>query len=66
MKRKIVVDTGEVKQIAHLQSCTEQMVYLSLRFKKNSPLARRIRKLALLRGGIDTDALVRANEGGAA
>jgi hypothetical protein len=66
MKRKIMVDKGEVKQIARLIGCTGQMVYSSLSFKKNSLLARKIRKLALLRGGIDTDVLLRVNEGGAA
>jgi hypothetical protein len=55
MKRRIVIERGEGKQLAKLFECSEQMVYYSLCFKKNSLLARKIRKAALERGGLDTD-----------
>lgn len=53
MKRKIVVEHGEVRAIARLMECTPEMVSHSLSFRKNSPLAQRIRRMALLRGGIE-------------
>jgi hypothetical protein len=57
MKRRIVVEHGEVKQIALLMNCTVQMVNGALAFRKNSFLARKIRKIAIERGGIDTEIL---------
>jgi hypothetical protein len=57
MKRKIVIDRGEGKKLAKLFGCTAQMVSYSLTFRKNSLLARKIRKAALENGGIDTDKL---------
>lgn len=50
MKRKVVVDYGEQKTIANLMHCTPEMVSHSLSFRKNSKLARSIRKLAIERG----------------
>lgn len=54
MKRKIVTSYGETKAIAKLLGCSREMVSYALCFHKNSLLARKIRKLAVERGGIDT------------
>ncbi|WP_294549608.1 ArsR family transcriptional regulator [uncultured Bacteroides sp.] len=51
MKARIVVEYGEVSKIAGLLGCSPEMVTHSLAFRKNSKLARSIRKLALERGG---------------
>lgn len=51
MKARIVVEYGEVTKIATLLGCTPEMVTHSLAFRKNSKLARSIRKMALERGG---------------
>ena len=51
MKARIVVEYGEVRKIAGLLGCSPEMVTHSLAFRKNSKLARSIRKLALDRGG---------------
>ena len=51
MKVRIVVEYGEVSKIAGLLGCSPEMVTHSLAFRKNSKLARSIRKLALDRGG---------------
>lgn len=51
MKARIVVEYGEVSKIAGLLGCSPEMVTHSLAFRKNSKLARSIRKLALDRGG---------------
>jgi hypothetical protein len=63
MKRKILVPYGEGLQIAKIAGCTKEMVYHSLSFKKNSFLARKIRKIAVERGGIDTGELVQEKKG---
>lgn len=52
MKARIVVEYGEVSKIAGLLGCSPEMVTHSLAFRKNSKLARSIRKLALDRGGL--------------
>ena len=59
MKRKVVVDYGEQKTIANLMHCTPEMVSHSLSFRKNSKLARSIRKLAIERGGIEVGGALR-------
>ena len=51
MKERIVVEYGEVSKIAGLMGCSPEMVTHSLAFRKNSKLARSIRKLAIERGG---------------
>ncbi len=53
MKRRIIVERGEIGHIAKLMGCTREMVGHSLAFRKDTDLARRIRRLALLRGGIE-------------
>jgi hypothetical protein len=63
MKRKILVEKGEGAKIAKLLKCTPEMVSYSLNFKKNSFLARKIRKTAVERGGIDTGELVQEKKG---
>jgi hypothetical protein len=54
MKRKIVTNYGETKKLAKLFRCTPEMASYALNFRKNSLLARKIRKAAIERGGIDT------------
>jgi hypothetical protein len=49
---------GEGKKLAKLFGCTQQMVSYSLTFRKNSFLARKIRKAAMERGGFDTGEVV--------
>lgn len=51
MKERIVVEYSEVGKIAGLLGCSREMVSHSLAFRKNSKLARSIRKLAIERGG---------------
>lgn len=55
MKKKIVVSYGEIAHIAKLLGCTPDMVGKSLRFEKNSLLARRIRKVAIELGGAEVE-----------
>lgn len=52
MKKRIVVEYGEVGNIAKLMGCSYEMVSHSLAFRKNTYLAQRIRKMAILRGGV--------------
>lgn len=52
MRKRIVVEHGEVKRIASLMGCTREMVSHSLAYRKNSHLAARIRTMALQRGGV--------------
>lgn len=51
MKKKIVVMHGEMNEISRLMGCSREMVSLSLSFRKDTDLAKRIRKMAILRGG---------------
>lgn len=53
MKKRIVVDHGEVKRIALLMNCTYEMVSHSLAYRKDTKLAKAIRKMALIRGGVE-------------
>lgn len=53
MKKRIIVEYGEVRRIAHLMNCTPEMVSHSLAFRKDTRLARAIRKMALMRGGVE-------------
>lgn len=55
MKRKIVVEHGEQRAIAQIMGCTIEMVCHSLAFRKNSLLARQIRKVAIERGGVEVE-----------
>ncbi len=55
MKKKIVVQRGECKAIAKILGCTYEMVSHSLAFRKNSLLARKIRKVAIERGGQEVE-----------
>lgn len=52
MKRKIVVEHGEVNKIAYLMNCTREMVSHSLCYRKDTQLAKSIRKMAIMRGGM--------------
>jgi hypothetical protein len=51
-KGKILVEFGEGRRIAKLIGCTEKTVSLALNDKKETALSERIRKIAILRGGI--------------
>ena len=53
MKKRIVVEYGEVKRIALLMNCTYETVSRALAYKKDTKLARSIRKMALMRGGME-------------
>jgi len=47
MNRRIIVEYGKVNQIADAMNCTRVMVSKSLNYHKNSPLARKIRYIAV-------------------
>ena len=53
MRRRIIVEHGEVTRLASLMHCTREMVSHSLAYRKDTRLARSIRKLALARGGVE-------------
>lgn len=54
MKKKIVLDHGNVAKIAKVMNCTPEMVSKSVNFKKNSLLARKIRVVAVKQfGGVE-------------
>ena len=46
MNRRIVMDRGNVVNIAKTMNCTREMVSKALNFKKDSMLARKIRYVA--------------------
>lgn len=52
MKKRIIVKYGEATHIARLLNCSLVMVSDSLAYRRNSRLARSIRKLAIERGGV--------------
>ena len=49
---RVLVEYGEGRKIAKLLGCTPKMVCEALSGKKDTPLARKIRKLAIDRGGV--------------
>ena len=51
MKKRIVVEHGEVTKIARLMNCTPEMVSHSLAYRKDTKLARSIRKIGLMSWG---------------
>lgn len=54
MRRRIVVEYGDMRKIASALGCTREMVGKALRFDKNSTLARKIRYVAKEQyGGIE-------------
>ena len=53
MKKRIIVEHGEVKRIPLLMNCTYEMVSHSLAYRKDTKLAKAIRKMALMRGGVE-------------
>lgn len=53
MEHKIVVDRGEVNKIAKLMGCHRVVVSRAVNYQSDSSLARRIRKMAILRGGVE-------------
>ena len=46
MRKKIMMDYGGVNKLMAVFGCSRQMVSMSLNFKKNSALARKIRSVA--------------------
>lgn len=55
MKKKIIVEHGEQVAIAKILDCTPEMVCHALAFRKESFLARKIRKVAMERGGVEIE-----------
>lgn len=54
MKKRIVVEYGNVKKLSEALNCTQQMTTLSLAYKRNSILARKIRRVAVEQyGGVE-------------
>lgn len=53
--RQILVKTGEQKVLAKILGCCRKTVNEALQFKTNTPLAIRIRKAAIERGGKETE-----------
>lgn len=53
--KKIMVSFGEAREIATLMGCSTATVSLALSYKLDSDMAKRVRKMALLRGGIEVE-----------
>jgi hypothetical protein len=54
MKKRVVVEHGDTLKIAKALGCSRQMVIMSLRYKKNSILAGKIRYVAVSQfGGVE-------------
>lgn len=54
MKKKIVLEYGNIAKIAKVVGCTPEMVSKSVNFRKNSLLARKIRFVAVKHfGGVE-------------
>lgn len=49
--KQVLTQRGEVKALRALFGCSELMVINALRFRRNTDLAKKIRALALKRGG---------------
>ena len=52
-KKRIVLEYGEAKRIAYLMNCTREMVSHRLKYRKDTKLAKAIRKMAIMRGGVE-------------
>lgn len=55
MKKYISVPNETKRDLRTIFSCTKEMVWMALNFKSDSDLAKRIRKLALDKGGVIFD-----------
>ena len=53
--KQILVKHGESKEIARFLGCNKNTVTSALRGKYNTELARKIRKIAIKRGGKEVD-----------
>ena len=53
MRKRIVVDRGEIKKISKDFKVTSKGVWEGLVYRSNSSKARVIRKLAIERGGVE-------------
>jgi len=52
--KQILTKRGEVKALRELFKCSEPMVINALHFRRDTDLAKRIRKAAIERGGVET------------
>jgi hypothetical protein len=52
--KQVLVRVGEVKALMQLMHCSKPTVCSALRFRTNTDLAKRIRKVAIDRGGMVT------------
>ena len=62
MRKKIMMDYGSVNKLMSVFGCSRQMVSMSLNFKKNSALARKIRSVAKSQYGGKEGRIVPADE----
>lgn len=53
--KQILVRHGEISAIADLLRVSDRTVMRALRYERNSDIAKRIRKVALDRGGKETE-----------
>lgn len=53
--KQILVKHGEAVAIARFLGCNKNTVTSALKGKYNTPLAQKIRKIALKRGGVEID-----------
>lgn len=53
--KKIVVEHGEQLAIAQIMRCSAEFVCRALSYRKDTPLARRVRKVAMERGGVEVE-----------
>lgn len=61
--KKIMISFGEAREIAKLMGCSTATVSLALSYKLDSDMAKRVRKMALLRGGIEVEFKVTGRTG---
>ena len=47
MNQRIILEHGDVKRLANNLGCTREMVSKALNYKKDTPLARKIRHVAM-------------------
>lgn len=53
--KKIMISFGEAREIARLMGCSTATVSLALNYKLDSDTAKKVRKMALLRGGTEVE-----------
>lgn len=55
MAKKIVTERGMVKHLSELFSCTPRSVQNALTYRSDTSMARKIRKAAMDRGGVEVE-----------